>query len=106
MILHVTTCRAARSQRESPACPPSPQRHGCVPGARTPVRSDQRSLLPNGPDATDLYRCSPGSAGTAVCQTADAVSYMTSEVWTSLHTIWVTPTLASANDTREAAGNT
>ena len=37
-----------------------------VPEARTPVRSDQRSLLPNGPAATYLYRCSPGTAGTAV----------------------------------------
>src|SRR6201989_709329 len=58
-----------------------------VPRAGTRVRSDQRSLFPNGPGATDLYRCSPGAAGVG-------------HAWTS---IWTTPTLASANDTREAA---
>ena len=35
--------------------------------------------FPNGPGATDLYRCAPGAAGERRCQTADAVSYVTSE---------------------------
>jgi len=65
MILHVNT----RSEGLEPAgnhrpAPPSPQRHG-RPGGSRPVRSDQRSLFPNGPGATDLYRCSPGTARTA-----------------------------------------
>jgi len=66
MMLHVNTCsdglepagnhRAARLRCSATA----------VPAARARVRSGQRSLFPNGPGVTDLYRCSPGTAGTAV----------------------------------------
>src|SRR5579859_5003771 len=65
MILHVNTWRAARSRREIAGLPafaaaPRPSA-GLAPG---PFGS--RSSIPNGPGVTDLYWCSPGTAGTAV----------------------------------------
>ena len=62
MIRHVKTV-GQREIADLPALAAAPRP---FPGlAPRPVRLKD-PLFPNGPGATDLYRCSPGTAGTAV----------------------------------------
>ncbi len=66
MIFHVNTCGTARSQREITGLPAFAAAPRPSPGLAPWSVRIKDLYFPSGPGATGLYRCSPGTAGTAV----------------------------------------
>ncbi len=66
MILHVNICGTARSQREITGLPAFAAAPRPSPGLAPWSVRIKDLYFPSGPGATGLYRCSPGTAGTAV----------------------------------------